>query len=448
MATLQEDILRQTGVTLPDGRRYQRGVITSASDAARTDATRARNAAFDAEATSRQIGMPLRPAAPVIPDGQITALGPRPASSISPLGDSPVAKAVMANLPSLGLQASPGASGPVDVNAYSDSRYGDNVSVPPAGQPSAPGAPQAGYGATRLDPGINVTGYAGSRYDPNFAANNPQAPLEAPDIAMAKALLKASQSSVPGRVYNDRTLSAATPQQIAIEAALLPQRQQQAAADTEGAALQEAFNVMRGGAQPGQSPELGDVTAALGRAPGSPQAVQPAAPPDVAAAVQAYVAKGGRDPKRIEEIRQTGEAAAKAIPKQPNTPQAVTLTYPDGTAVKGVWDGNNFSQEKQPPEQTPTMLGRLISERDAAIKSGRTDLVAAYDSAIAAQGKQDGLSAQDLIAAVSGGRAPAVAQATAIGAPAVSTVKTKAERDALAPGTRYTGPDGKVYTKK
>lgn len=335
MATFQEEILRQTGVNLGDGRRYRRGTITSAADAARTDATTARNAALDTVAQGQAIGA-SRPAAPVIPDSQLSALSSQP--SKSPLGDSPVAKAVLAALPSMGAQpgATPSPSGLIDVNAYSGSRYGDSATTPLPGQPAAPGAPQAGYGATRSDPGINVNSYAGSRYDPLFTANNPQAPLDAPDIALAKQLLKLNSGRVPGRVYDDQALAKATPQQIAIEAALLPQRQQQATTDTEAAALQEAFNLMRGGAAtPGEAPALDDVTAALGRAPGTPGPAQTTTP-DIAAAVAAYVRKGGRDPKRIEEIRQTGEAAAKAAAPGKPVPGSAgyqTIKLPDGGTI-------------------------------------------------------------------------------------------------------------------
>jgi len=77
MTTLEEDILRQTRLTGPDGSQYRGGVKVSAGDAARTDATRARDAALDAEATGRQIGMPRRPAAPVISDSQLSTLNKR-----------------------------------------------------------------------------------------------------------------------------------------------------------------------------------------------------------------------------------------------------------------------------------------------------------------------------------------------------------------------------------
>lgn len=128
MATIHDPLLRRLGATLPDGRRFKGGVLISPGDAAAADATRARDAALDAEARRGAI-----------------QTGPAPASLLAPTA------------PSTGASPAPlpGAAAPI-----------------PHGMPP-------GYDARTG--GINVNNYVGSRYDPAFLANNPQFAPKAPE---------------------------------------------------------------------------------------------------------------------------------------------------------------------------------------------------------------------------------------------------------------------------
>jgi hypothetical protein len=332
MAKTQDDLNRLLGVNLPDGRRMKNGVLISAEDAARTDATTARNAALSAEAASSAI-------TPSTPIGQ-----PAPAMQPAPaLGNTPVGNAVANTLRS----AAPTTT----------------AAAPAMPAPAIPGQPAPLSQPPGFNPytqGIDVNSYVGSRYSKDFAANNPQPQLEPEDVTLARQMLRANAGSAPGRFYDEGNLAKATPTQLRIEAAMLPTYKANAAAASEDAALKESYQFIQNATA---RPDGAGFTSA-----------------DAAAALGRYVGAGGKDLKRIEELRQTGEGLVKGS-RQPAAPQAVTLTYPDGTAVRGVWDGNNFSQEKQ-PTMNETALAEARREREALRKAGDSAGVTEYDAYI------------------------------------------------------------------
>ena len=288
MAKTQDDLNRLLGVNLPDGRRMKNGVLISAEDAARTDATTARNAALSAEAASSAI-------TPSTPIGQ-----PAPAMQPAPaLGNTPVGNAVANTLRS----AAPTTT----------------AAAPAMPAPAMPGQPAPLSQPPGFNPytqGIDVNSYVGSRYSKDFAANNPQPQLEPEDVTLARQMLRANAGSAPGRFYDEGNLAKATPTQLRTEAAMLPTYKANAAAASEDAALKESYQFIQNATA---RPDGAGFTSA-----------------DAAAALGRYVGAGGKDAKRIEELRQTGEGLVKgSAPAKPMPGSAgyETITLPGGATI-------------------------------------------------------------------------------------------------------------------
>lgn len=185
-----------------------------------------------------------------------------------------------------------------------------------------------------------------------------------------------------------------------------------------------------------------------------------------------------RDPTGEEMIRRYLQAGGEpnagtahmlmAAAKPQAQPQLQTIVLQDenGKPVTFAWDGRSAPQRittKDAKDVTQTMLiggkqytvgpgNKYFDEKGAPVEFGAEKPMTATDWIISGQKPEDYKKYRDAFASAT---APAPAPAPSSAAPAGTgaagaappVVKTKADRDALPPGTPYVGPDGKMYVK-
>ena len=396
-------VQRALGIPMGDGRVFQNGAIVSAADAANADATRQRNAQLDAQARGQAIQGGGT-------DGQRAGWPAVPGSQV-------------AGPPASGLPST-GPVGPYD--PASPSRQPTN------GSPGfVPGV------------GVDVSGYSGSRYAPDYAQNNPQPAAPNPQSQFIRQQLLAMNGTQPDRIYTPATLARASDAQVAGELAAQKPRN-------------EFLN--------DQLKRMGETTAA-GAGYGSYDDAVASLPAGVTGDIS-QDAKTGRwlttkaTPTKPEAGFPDAESARASIPA--GSKGQVSMTAGGRYVVQyGVNDA-------PPAPESP--IGKMQQDLALAVKQGRTDDAAALKAKIAAETsttdkpftvrdfqmqpdlmKQYGMSYGKYLAdynrmkAEAGGTGAGGAAANQSAAPVA--VKSKAERDALQPGTRYVGPDGKTYRK-
>lgn len=195
---LEEEIARAVGVILPDGRKYQRGAITSAGDVRRNTAETARLAELDAQTGPRSLGG-------FAGDSETRAVSARlnPSSNpnLRPTAGAIALSSLMASQPS-GYQTS---------------------------QPARPAASGLDLAASLNVLRSNAGRVPGRNYSQGAlaSATPDQILAEAdrlPKLLQAQAGLQAAAPLVTDRDYSPAALVRATPEQLLAESSALPTR--------------------------------------------------------------------------------------------------------------------------------------------------------------------------------------------------------------------------------